>query len=254
MFQAFFNRSTRDQRKVEKLSRKILDRRLQSDFRREAIATLSDLTLAGNDAALAALINRFSFTYDQSIHDREEKEQVAELLLQLKDRSIPFLKQFVKQAETVSWALKLLKKLTTTEAYIAELIGLLDYEDDAFDRIRIGRKMELLEAMKEVQDPSIVDAVLPLFDHVDDTIRFATIDVLEGQADLATRERLLEQFEKEADSRRNQIRILELFARLDWPIKGHRSAIDATTLPRGFSLTREGKIRIAGETPRASAP
>jgi len=77
-------------------------------------------------------------------------------------------------------------------------------------------------------------------------VRIAAVAALRGYGDQETREALLEAFvSDEEDSVRVRIAIAELFADLEWEIRGHRPGV-ARVLPDGFRASSPGRIVRAG--------
>jgi HEAT repeat protein len=76
----------------------------------------------------------------------------------------------------------------------------------------------------------------------DDDARIAAIEALEELGEEA-REPLIEAFLESEGRPRIRIAVAEVFARRNWPVKGHRPAVEAH-LPGGFHLTSKGLIRL----------
>jgi HEAT repeat protein len=75
----------------------------------------------------------------------------------------------------------------------------------------------------------------------DDDVRIAAIEAL-SEVGEAVREPLLEAFLEAYDRPRIRIKIAEVFAEREWPVKGFRPKIEET-LPEGFHLTAKGLVR-----------
>ena len=72
-------------------------------------------------------------------------------------------------------------------------------------------------------------------------MRIAAIDGIAEVGD-ELRELLLEVFLEADDRPRIRIKIAEIFADREWPVKGYRPKIEQT-LPEGFHLSAKGLIR-----------
>ena len=102
-------------------------------------------------------------------------------------------------------------------------------------------KSDLIRAMRDHVTPEIASVLRQFLSDDDDDVRIAAIDAI-SEVGEDMREPLLEAFIKAADRPRIRIKIAEVFADHDWPVKGYRPTIEAT-LPEGFHLTSKGLIR-----------
>ena len=74
----FFSKESRGKSAVESASKRVMTKHLQSPDR---FAAMEKLREVGTDDALYGLARRFSYVYDKSIEDEQEKEWVTETLI-----------------------------------------------------------------------------------------------------------------------------------------------------------------------------
>src|SRR6188508_3329947 len=98
--------------KLDSLIKKTTHKHVQSADRFAAMEGLKEI---GTDDALYGLCRRFSFVYDKSQQDEEEKQWVEDTLVDLGDRSIGPLRRFIMQGETVSFPLRVLEKIASPD-------------------------------------------------------------------------------------------------------------------------------------------
>ncbi len=83
-----------------------------------------------------------------------------------------------------------------------------------------------------------------LGDEADDA-RLAALDYLFDRSEDRSRELALECYLDSEDRPRVRNHILERFAEEGWSVTGFRPKIE-DTLPEGYTLTRDGKVRTVG--------
>src|SRR5438094_130613 len=83
-----------------------VDKHAQSADRWKAMESLRD---EGSQEAVLGLLRRFSLFYDKTIEDEQEKEWVYQTLVDMGDQILPALRRYVKETDTLAWALKVLE-------------------------------------------------------------------------------------------------------------------------------------------------
>ena len=89
--------------------------------------------------------------------------------------------------------------------------------------------------------PEIANVLRQFLTDDDDDVRISAIEAI-SEAGEQVREPLLEAFLAANDRPRIRIRIAEMLADREWPVKGFRPKIEET-LPEGFHLTAKGFVR-----------
>lgn len=194
--------------------------------------------------AIRALLDRFTITVSPSIQDEKEKQEVLAWLLHLGENSVPPIISYLKRERSVFWPAKALKNI------LAE-----DRQADKFTEILLHHwenppasafpKAELIRAAQGVHSEQLLETVRRFLDDEDDDVRLAAIEFLLAEPEEQTREAILECYVASEDRPRIRNQILDLLADRGWTVRGFRPKVEET-LPDGYDLTREGKIRKVG--------
>ncbi len=227
---------------VQKSIKKISDKHQLTENR---YAAADFLVHDGSDEAVAGLLHRFDFTYDNSIKDKSEKEYVAKLLINFGERAVPFVKEYINKAENIAWPLKILGQLIKKDDILAFLLSMLNDEDSTFNEDVLEKRLDLLNYLVEFKNTEIVKKVIVFLGDDEEEVRYRAIEVLGEQGDVIARDPLVEIMVNEEESMRIKMRILEIFIQNQWTVSGHKKQIEEM-LPEGFYLTREGKIKVRG--------
>src|SRR5947199_6205723 len=105
-----FDLLSKEGRKAGALKRSLaraVNKDAQSADRMRALEILHE---DGSDDAIYGLLRRFSFVYDKTIEDEQEKEWVESALVGLHDRVMPMLTRYLHDAESISWPLRVMEK------------------------------------------------------------------------------------------------------------------------------------------------
>jgi hypothetical protein len=235
----YFSAEGRQAMKLARLKKKLQQRFGQPEDRERAALQLADI---GTDEALWAMMSRFTFTTEKQTADQDEKEKIHEMLVEFGEQSVALLKRFVKEQEEVSWALKTLRVLVSSDDYNRVIFEFLD---GASSEEEDPRKLsELIFALRGTKGGDAVPVLAPMLGDYDDEVRFAVVETLEDIGHEAAREPLLEQLVSEdEDSARVKHRILEALQKNAWEVKGFRKAVEEL-LPEDWYLDRAGHIKI----------
>ncbi|MBI4509970.1 MAG: hypothetical protein HY698_10080 [Deltaproteobacteria bacterium] len=231
---------------VEKNAKRVMNKHLQSPDRFSAMEKLKEI---GTDEALYCLAKRFSYVYDKTIEDEQEKEWVRNAMVALGERAVEPLLRYALNASTLSQPLHVLEKITSPERLLAIVDELLAREEPGYTR-HPAKKVQILTWLAEWQGGGPVEAskrVLPYLADFDEQVRFVAVDSLaHHKAQAVAREPLLAALIRpEEESRRIKVRIAEVLAENGWPISPHKEAIEmllASELPE-FSLKQDKLVR-----------
>lgn len=223
--------------RTERATKTLLERYAQHDARMEAVDKLREI---GTEEAIYGLTRRFSATSENLGIDQEEKKHVHDVLVSFGDAAVEPLKRYIKNHDKVTWAIDALSELVSKDELIPFLFDLLKEGDPVF--IRGEKANQLLKALENLEDPSIVPGVIPCLKSADDTVRFAAVECLEAYGAEAAREPLLEALvSPEEDSVRVKTRIGEALEKLGWDVKGFRKKAEAA-LPEPFRVNSKGRV------------
>jgi hypothetical protein len=220
---------------LKRHAERVANRRIQSVDRWDAIHALCRLQ---TPEAVAALLRRFTFYVDPSISDQEEKDAAFEGIVAAGQPAIEPVVEFLQRAESLSWPLKMLARLTSEAEIVRYLLELLasmgtDYERDP------QRKVQVLAALEERRDPRIASTVERFLQDANETVRFHAVTAIlaqENRGDLQAE--LLATCLRE-ESVRIRVRILEGFAAGAWSVGDASDALRGK-LPSGFRLDAKG--------------
>lgn len=223
--------------RIERLTKTLLERYAQSEMRVEAAEKLKSI---GTPQAIYSLARRFSATADNLGIDQEEKQYVRDMLIGLGDEAVEPVVRYIRNYDNVTWAIQVLENLQPTEEVARFLFEILHDGDPIY--IRGEKATQVLKALESLEEPTVVEGVIPCLRSPDDTVRFAAVECLEAKADARAREPLLEALvSPDEDSARVRTRIAEVLERLGWEVRGFRKKVEES-LPQGFRVTSKGLI------------
>lgn len=175
-------RENRTKKSVEKYGDTLKNPVTTKEQRLEAIEALER---AEPTLAVPQLLKRFEIIIDHGIQDNREKEQVLELLVGFSDVSRPLVKQAVLSQKRVAWPIKTAERIFEKEEFVVLLLEAVKSEFVGFDESVQERNIELLLALKEIQDERIVTRIGPLVKSRDEHVRIAALECLEAQAEVS---------------------------------------------------------------------
>lgn len=212
----------------------------------DRFSSLEALRDDGSPEAVEGLLSRFTIRYDKSIEDEQEKQFVFDELVKMGSKILPPLQKHLRNAESISWGLKVLDEIASADEAWPILADLCERNDNTYTRDP-SKKIQLLHYLGEAKDPRAVKALVPYLTDMDEGVRFVTVEALLRHKDADTaREPLLTLLTNEKEeSRRIKKRILDGFADLGWDVKGYSGTVDKMLddmLP-GSRLDNHGKIK-----------
>ena len=239
----------------------------QSADRYRALERLRD---EATDESVAGMLRRFTWNYDKTIEDEQEKEWVFDQVVELgshkahegddadtravkeQTRALVLrqLEKAMMSAETIAWPLKILQRLAPGDEGWPHLEKVIEANDNSYVRDP-SRKIQLITHLGEhFTDERVAREMLQYLEDVDETVRFATACALGHQKnEEVAREPLLRLLlSKDEESRRIKVRILELLAELGWNTHGFKGEVEQTLSDySGFSLDGKGRIKRHGK-------
>jgi hypothetical protein len=225
---------------------------VQSVDRWKALEALRD---DGSDEALVGLLRRFSFVYDKTIEDEQEKQWVHDALVELATADggaqlptlLTALEKNLAAADTIAWSLKVLSHIGTPEQRWAILEKTIERNDNQYTRDP-SKKIQLIGFIgEELKEPRAAQALIQYLEDMDETVRFATVEsLLDQKQEEVAREPLLKLLtSKGEESRRIKIRILDGLAEAGWNSHGYKGQVEelCQEIGRGHSLDGKGRIK-----------
>jgi HEAT repeat protein len=239
----------------------------QSADRFRALERLRD---DASDEAVAGLLRRFTFNYDKSIDDEQEKNWVFDSLVEMANHKVKdsdddqtravklqqkalVLRQVEKSllgAETIAWPLKVLDRVADRDEAWAILARVVEVNDNSYVRDP-SKKIQLITFLGErFSDARASQALLQYLEDVDETVRFATVEALgHAKVEAVAREPLLRLLlSKDEESRRIKVRILDVLGEVGWNTHGFKGEVEQaiTALGGGWHIDNKGRIRKTG--------
>ena len=243
---------------VQKLAAKANNKNAQSVDRFRALEQLRDEAQSerasdgGAEEALAGLFRRFTFNYDKSIEDEQEKEWVHDALVDMgqdeakKPRVLRALERALLGSDSIAWPLRVLDHVATHDETWPILEKVIAQNDNQYVR-DASKKIQLVNFLGESYvDPRATRSLLQYLEDMDEPVRFHTVEALLHHKDEEiAREPLLKQLlSQDEQSRRVKIRILDGLADLGWNTHGHKGEVDAALESLGTGHTMDNKGRI----------
>jgi hypothetical protein len=214
------------------------DKRAQNYDRQEALTELSQM---GTADAVEALLRRFNFTIDPSITDQEEKELAYQGILHAGNQAIVPVRAYAAKAESLAWPIKILTELLEEEALVRELLVWLEKWDTEYAKF-IEPKLQLLGTLEEYKSESIIEAVTPFLEDVNDQARFNATATLLAQKDERVAESLRKIFPEE-ESVRVRNKIADAFVERGWVVPDEEREPMRKALPPAYTINAEGKLQ-----------
>src|SRR5262245_83665 len=242
-----FDLLSKEGRKAGALKRNLaraVNKDAQSADRMRALEILND---DASEEAIYGLLRRFSFVYDKTIEDEQEKEWVESALIEKGERVLPMLTRYLHNADSISWPLRVLEKIASADQIAQVLRELVERNEPGYVRDP-SKKIQLLTFMGDHKDSRLAELLVPYLEDMDEGVRFTIVESLvKVKNEVVSREPLLKHFIKpEEESGRIKIRIAEGFAELGWEVKGFRGTVEKL-LPDQFLVDGKGKIRRKGQ-------
>ncbi len=217
----FFSKERAFQRTIKKATNQLA----QSEERWAAMEKLRD---EGSDEAFFHLLRRFTFSYNKTLQDEQEKEWVVENLSAKGDRVLPALRRYLKSSAQVAYPLRILERVGNPEQILDIVDEVLAGEDPGYTRDP-NKRIQFLDWLRDWSvgsDEQIVSRVLPYLADFDENSRHAAVEALAVHPTPDTVAPLLDRLVSEdEDSRRIKNRIAEIVAEAAFDIANHKSQL-----------------------------
>jgi hypothetical protein len=223
-------------KELARLARLASDKLAQNYDRQDAIAALSALR---NEDGARALLRRFDFSMQPGITDQEEKEAALEGIVAAGELALEPIRSYCERAESLTWALKALRRIVPADRLVAEHLQLLEQFDTDYTR-NPEPKIQLITALEEFKEERVRVAVEPFLLDTNESVRFHAVGTVFAMEDASSVSPLIESMIEE-ESLRVKNRTAGGLAQRGWQIpEALRSAL-TPILPSEFSL-QNGKI------------
>jgi hypothetical protein len=171
---------------------------------------------------------------DPSITDQEEKETCLRGIVAAGEIALEPLREYCKKAESLTWALKVLKGIVPAERLTEELLSLLDQFDTEYVR-NVEPKVQLLRVLEEHPCEDVRVAVEPFLADANEMVRFTAVNTTFAVNDEKSAPALVAALVSE-ESLRVKNRISERLAERAWAVPSELFEQTKGALPPGFAL------------------
>ena len=225
--------------KVRRLQKKAMQKFGPAENRQGAIEELGELK---TEAAIDALLSRYTFRVDPGITDDDEKARVLALVTQAGEVALAPVKRFISNRDEISWPLRALEGLLPEADVVKFLVEVARKIGGEYSRVP-EKKVLLLHALSAHKSSEIAPAVLSFLDDMDDEVQIAAAEVIARQQDPVGREPLIQHFLKAHEGSNARVReaLAGLLADSGWDVKGYTPKVEAA-LPQGYKLDSRGKL------------
>lgn len=253
----WFSKKT-DSATVQKHAARMANKRAQAADRWESIQVLSGVikpaseklaagTLTAEERALAgeavaALLPRFTYYNDPSITDKEEKDEAFRWVVSAGELAVAPVVKHMRDAESLSWSIKVLDRVAPPERVIEVLIEVLGTMDVEYERDP-QRKLQVLQVLEERRHPGIAPAAARFLDDVNETARFHAVGVVLGQENRADVLPELQSAVAKDESVRVRTKIIDAMVQHQWPLTTGDTTQAARLLPIGYAMGEGGVPR-----------
>src|SRR5205807_5454400 len=203
---------------------------------------IEELGALKSDAAVEALLMRFTIRIDPGITDDEEKARVRALIVEAGATALPAVKRFILGRDEISWPLRALADLLPEQEVVKFLVELSNKCAAEYSRVP-EKKVLLLHALAEHRSKEIAPAVLPFLEDMDDEVQIAAAEVIARQQDPVGREPLIRHFLKAHQESNARVReaLAGILADSPWDVKGYTPKVEAA-LPPSYKVDSKGRV------------
>lgn len=238
----YFSKDKQAERKRSAAHKKLTNMYYQKVDRLASADMMAAMGAEGDDEAIRILLIRFEQQAPNGTIDREEKNYVHDLLVDLGDRAVDVVSNYVRRAEkAVWWPLQVLENLLDGKTFVAFLREVLDETDTDYVR-NPEKKIGLVQYAATMGVPSLVEPVVRFVGDHDETVRFTAVDALAKFGGETGGHALVARLADPAEeSGRIRKRICEALADLGTPTGDHAETVSGR-LADGFKLDDEGRV------------
>jgi HEAT repeat protein len=194
-------------------------------------AAMEKLGKAGTEDALFALCKRFSFKYDKTIEDAQEKEWVVDAVARKGDAALPALRRYMASASTLHYPLVILGKIAPPPTTVLDIVDeILATEPPGYTRDP-ERRTDVIAWLGEWEAgdaAEVAKRIIPYLADFDENVRYKAVDSIALKPHESAAEPLLAALTREEEeSRRLKVRIAEVLAEQQWDLGDHKTQVSA---------------------------
>lgn len=214
----------------------------------DRMAAMEKLRAAGTDEALYALARRFSFNYDKTIEDEQEKQWVYEVLVAAGEAALAPLTRYMKEAQSVAYPLRVLERIADPDTALRVVDELLATEEPGYTRDP-SRRIQIIDWLadyRDADDAAVVARVAPYLADHDENVRFSAAEAIALHPHESGAEPLLDRLlDEEEESKRLKLRIAEILAdnAMDVGARKHELAELCDGVLAGYKVHHEKLVK-----------
>lgn len=210
---------------------KVMNKHAQSVDR---FAAMEKLGKDGSDDALYALTKRFSFKYDKTIEDQQEKQWVVDTLISKGEASLPAVRRYMKEAQTLHYPLVVVGRVASIKTALEVVDEVLAAEPPGYTRDP-ERRTDLIAWLGECDDASneeVTRRCIPYLADFDENVRYKAVDSIALKPHPSAAGPLVDALvREEEESRRLRVRIGEVLAENQWDLGEKKAEVSALMEP-----------------------
>ena len=212
----------------------------------DRFAAMEKLGKEGSDDSLYALCRRFSFKYDKTIEDQQEKQWVVDTLVSKGEAALPAVRRYMKEAQTLHYPLIVVGRVAPPAVALEIIDELLASEPPGYTRDpeRRADVIAWLGEWDEADAREVCRRVSPYLADFDENVRYKSVDTISLKPHSDAAEPLIAALVRpEEESRRLRVRIAEVLADNQWDLGERKSEVAALLEPgqplAGFKMHRD---------------
>lgn len=218
-------------KELARLTRVASNKMSQNYDRQEAIEALGQMADANG---ARALLRRFDFSMEPSIVDQDEKEAAVEGIVAAGEDALEPIRLYCARAESLTWPLKVMRRIVAAEEVVGELLLLLEQFDTEYLR-NPEPKIQLVTLLAEYPSDEVREAVEPFLADVNESVRFHAVGTVLCMANATSVGPLVDALVDE-ESLRIKNRIARGLEERQWLIDAEVAEQLVPALPPGFGL------------------
>ncbi|MBT9559672.1 MAG: hypothetical protein IV100_26820 [Myxococcales bacterium] len=234
----FFSKDS-DGKAVEKWGKRLMNKYQQTAERKHAIEQLAKI---GTEEAVVALLKRYQYRTEQSIADEDEKQHVYSVIVELGQKSVQGIKQYIGTETGLYWPIKALRAIVGDHEAATAVLDALAAVKDSFGQNR-ERRQQLVDNMRVfVSDDRVFTQLQAMLRDEDEEVVVRVIDGLSAREGSAEHVGSLASLAADpTTSVRLRMMILETAVDKSWNVGEHAAALSGL-MPSQYVLTAEGNV------------
>ncbi len=237
----YFSKDAGDQRKREACRKKLSNMYYQKVDRLAAADQAAALARQGDAEAVGILLLRFEHLAPNHTSDREEKDYVMSLLVDLGEHARPVVEEYIRTTSSaVWWAIQAYTGLVPRRRVAELLAEVLEGTDNGYVR-HPAKKAGLVQMAAEYADERLKAALVPFLEDHEESVRFDAVQALLRHPDDHTGARLLPRLLDSEESARVRTAVADALRTLEWPLPDDVD-VAALQLPDAYGVSPERRL------------